>query len=237
MERQTQVISDRTRFGAAMRTTWCRLVNFRRYPFMTADLLAQIALRLGWWGSRVCVGKKCQLHGFPIISAHEGSRIMIGDDARFESRACDTSLGVAHPVILRTLTEEAKITIGRHFWVSGVTVCAANSITIGDRVMVGADAIIVDTDFHSIDPDVRNSPSDAATAKTAAVVIENDVFIGARSIVLKGVRLGRGAVVGAGSVVTRDVMPGTIVGGNPAQVIGSVAVVTPSPGRETELAL
>lgn len=199
-----------------------RFLSFRRYPSMAVDLLALALLRAGWWGLGVRVGRGCRLHGVPIISTHPGSQIVIGPEARLESRAQDTSLGVAHPVVLRTLTAGASLTIGRRFWVSGITVCAARSIVIGDGVMAGADAAVFDTDFHSLDAATRNSPSDAAGTLDAPVVIEDGVFLGARCMVLKGVRIGRGAVIGAAAVVTKDVASGTIVAGNPARVVGSV---------------
>jgi len=208
---------------------WKRLTNIRRYPLMAADALALAALRLGWFGSRVTVGPRCRLHGFPIITAHPDSRIVIGSEARLESRPQDTSMGVAHPVILRTLAPGATLTIGRHFWVSGITVCAARSIAIGDRVMAGADAVIADTDFHSLDAATRSSERDATCSMSSPVVIEDDVFLGARSMVLKGVRVGRGAVVGAGAVVTRDVPDGVIVAGNPARQVGAVGSVRAEP--------
>jgi acetyltransferase-like isoleucine patch superfamily enzyme len=120
------------------------------------------------------------------------------------------------------MTEGASLTIGDHFWVSGITVCAASSVVIGNRFMAGADAVIADTDFHSLDAATRNSELDAARAAVSPVVIEDDVFLGARSIVLKGVHIGRGAVVGAGAVVTRGVPAGVIVAGNPARQVGVV---------------
>lgn len=64
-----------------------------------------------------------------------------------------------------------------------------------------------------------------------AVVIEDYVLIGARSIVLKGVQIGAGAVVGAGSVASRDVPPGSIVAGNPAVVVGSIVRATGNDGQ------
>jgi len=78
--------------------------------------------------------------------------------------------------------------------------------------------VIIDTDFHALDPAerARGAPSQLPRS----VRIEDDVFVGTQALILKGVTIGRGAVVGAGSVVTKDVPPFTIVGGNPAQELG-----------------
>jgi len=105
---------------------------------------------------------------------------------------------------------------------SGTTICAARSVIIGDRCVIGANATIVDTDFHSIDPLDRASQVDADLASCREVLIGDDVFIGGGSYILKGVRIGNGAVIGAGSVVTKDVPPLAIVAGNPARVVGTV---------------
>ena len=122
-----------------------------------------------------------------------------------------------HPVVLCTWQAGAKIEVGANFAMTGGTLCAAEQITIGDNVTVGANSTIVDTDFHPIEPESRRlTPQDA---KTDPIVIEDDVFIGMNCLVLKGVHIGRGSTVGAGSVVTRDVPPGVIVAGNPARVV------------------
>jgi acetyltransferase-like isoleucine patch superfamily enzyme len=96
------------------------------------------------------------------------------------------------------------------------------SITVGDNVVVGANTAIVDADFHPMEAS-RRGWTDGATAP---VVIEDDVFIGMNCLILKSVVIGRGSVVGAGSVVTRDIPPGVIGAGNPARVIRSL-----TPGR------
>jgi len=100
---------------------------------------------------------------------------------------------------------------------TGGTLCAAKKIIIGNNVGVGANTIIVDTDFHPLDTTQRRLESSGG--RTAAIVIENDVFIGMNCLVLKGVTIGEGSVIGAGSVVTADVPPGVIAGGNPARVL------------------
>lgn len=139
------------------------------------------------------------------------------------SRSSHTALGVNHPVILRTLMPGAVLRIGSGVRMSGTTVCAAEYVAIGDRCLFGANVTVADTDFHSLDPVTRSSPAeDAKHASHKPVEIEDDVFIGNASIILKGVRISKGAVIGAGSVVTKDVPAMTIVAGNPAKPIGSV---------------
>jgi acetyltransferase-like isoleucine patch superfamily enzyme len=105
----------------------------------------------------------------------------------------------------------ATLRIGRHCSINyGVSVGATGSITIGDRVRIGPYTMIVDTDFHDVHRrDVRPPPR--------PVVIEDDVWIGAKACIMPGVRIGRGSIVGTAAVVTKDVAPFTIVGGIPAK--------------------
>ena len=99
--------------------------------------------------------------------------------------------------------------------------CAASAILIGDRVTMGPNVVVVDRDGHSMNPALRfDAQHDQDDAKTAPVRIGNDVFVGINAMILKGVSVGHAAVVGAGAVVTKDVPDGTIVGGNPARIIG-----------------
>ena len=111
-----------------------------------------------------------------------------------------------------------EICIGDNVGISNSTVCAMDKITIGNNVLIGGGTCIWDTDFHPIDYKKRvvNSQNDI---KTSPIVIEDDVFIGAHSIILKGVKIGRGAVIGAGAVVTCDVPSYEVWAGNPAKCI------------------
>ena len=134
-----------------------------------------------------------------------------------------TALGVSHPVVMRTLTPQAELVIGDSFRASGVTICARQSVVIEDHVCIGADATIVDTDFHAMDPQKRRYiQSDEPNARSAPVRICSDAFIGGQAIILKGVTVGRCAIIGAGAVVTRDVPDFAIVAGNPARQVGRV---------------
>jgi acetyltransferase-like isoleucine patch superfamily enzyme len=82
---------------------------------------------------------------------------------------------------------------------------------------IGPHTLIYDADFHGLAPDQRDE-----LGKTAAVHLEDNVWVGSRSIILKGVNIGRDAVIAAGSVVTKNVQAGAIVAGNPASQVGSV---------------
>jgi maltose O-acetyltransferase len=93
----------------------------------------------------------------------------------------------------------------------------SNRIILGDYVMIGPNVTIITPD-HSRDPRSRR----AVGTVSRPVVIEDDAWIGAGSIILPGVTIGKGSIVGAGSVVTKDVEPGTTVAGNPAKPIGVV---------------
>jgi acetyltransferase-like isoleucine patch superfamily enzyme len=120
-------------------------------------------------------------------------------------------------VVLATRTAKAVISVGSDCGFTGVTLVAAERIEIGDRVLIGANATVVDTDFHPLGWQERRR--DVNGGEHRAVIIEDDVFIGMNSLILKGVRIGRGSVVGAGSVVTKDVPSDVVAAGNPAQVV------------------
>ena len=107
----------------------------------------------------------------------------------------------------------AVIEIGERCYInSGVSIGAQQRVTIGKNCAIGNYSLIMDSDFH-------NTCDHTKPGVAAPVVLEDDVWLGARVTVLKGVRIGRGAVVAAGAVVTRDVPPCALVAGVPARVI------------------
>ena len=127
--------------------------------------------------------------------------------------------------------EHGCVEIGDNCYLAEFSLMCQQRINIGNRVLVAALANIADSDFHPLDPALRRQDAlalapDSGMARPAVkavpVVIEDDVWIGFGATVLKGVRVGRGAVVTAGSVVTRDVPAGMVVAGNPARVLGPV---------------
>ena len=199
-----------------------KLLLLANYPRYIADLY------LRWWypstlrRQGIMTGTGSIWYGKPIISRWDRSTLRIGKDCRICSRSHDTALGINHAVVLRTLAPDAEIRIGDGVRMSGTTICAKKSVIIGDRCVIGANVTIVDTDFHSLDPATRSSPQDGLTANVLPVVIGNDVFIGGGSFILKGVKLGDGTVIGAGSVVTKTFPPVSIVAGNPARQVATL---------------
>lgn len=133
-------------------------------------------------------------------------------------------------------SNEGYITIGDHSYVGGGTFISRSSITIGNNVTIAWGGTVYDHDSHSLDfmerrkdiddelSDIRNGRNfiqnkDWSNVKSKPIVIKDDVWIGMNVIILKGVTIGEGAIVGAGSVVTKDVPSWTVVAGNPAKVV------------------
>ena len=126
--------------------------------------------------------------------------------------------------------EEAVIEIGDECYIANASLVCSELISIGSRVMIGGGVTIADSDFHPLGPAARLADTVALSpvgdrrrrpaVETRPVVIEDDVWIGYNAAVLKGVRVGAGALVAPGAVVVRDVPPGAEVAGNPARVVG-----------------
>ncbi len=162
-------------------------------------------------------GKGWSFYGIPIVQKHRHSAVRFGAGLSLRSSVRSNALGPNHPVILCTCRADARLETGSRFGMTGGTICAAESVRIGNDVLIGANSIVTDFDFHPLDPVERHLyPNDGASAP---VVIEDDVFVGMHCLILKGVTIGTGSVVGAGSVVTRDVPAHCVVAGNPAQVV------------------
>lgn len=123
------------------------------------------------------------------------------------------------PNIFRTMDRNAEIVIGNNTRLNGICCQAKRSIKTGDNCIFGS-TLLNDTDFHSIAPDRMTNPN--APIKTEPIVIEDNVWVCGKSYVLKGVHIEKGAIVGFGALVTKNVPENTIVAGNPAQEVGKV---------------
>jgi len=114
----------------------------------------------------------------------------------------------------------AKVLIGNNVGMSSPSILAHKLIVIDDNVKIGAGTTLLDSDAHSINYlDRRPGGNDTKNKVCKPVVIEKDVLVGMNCIVLKGVRIGARSIIGAGSVVTKNIPPDSIAAGNPCKVI------------------
>lgn len=165
------------------------------------------------------LGKRASIFNKMYLSMGKNSVVEIGDDFCFIS-------GESFNPLCRNLRgcisveANAQINIGDNVGMSSACVWAHKSIIIGNNVLIGGDTILMDSNAHSLFfLDRRISEKDRANKISAEIIIGNDVLIGTRCIILKGVHVGDRAIIGAGSVVTKDVPADSIVAGNPARIV------------------
>ena len=156
------------------------------------------------------VGKNLKCDGdIPLI---EGSgKIILGDNVFVGNKGAW--------FVSPNLTEIPELSIGDNTSLNYRTVISVESkVQIGSNCMIAEEVKIFDNNSHGIHYEHRAMTSE----DTAPVILEDHVWIGMNSIILKGVRIGKGAVVAAGSVVTKDVPPMVVVGGNPASILKNI---------------
>jgi acetyltransferase-like isoleucine patch superfamily enzyme len=160
---------------------------------------------LGFYGKRFSsVGTGLKISGRPIIAHAPSGTIRAGRNLTLNADP--------HPIEIYA-AENAVVSIGNNVYIDkGVMITAARRIDIGNFTIVGTQTVILDSDWRGID---------GAEPHSAPVKIGNHVWIGLRVIILKGVTIGDNAIVGAGSVVTRDIATNNIAAGCPAKKIGS----------------
>lgn len=144
--------------------------------------------------------------------------LLIGKCFSCNNKITSNSIGLIQPCVFNISSSGSRIVIGDNVGISGSTICASHSVTIGNNVLIGSGCLITDTDAHPLDWRDRRDGHDEKKRSTP-VIIGNDVFIGARCIILKGVTIGDRAIIGAGSVVSKDVPADCVVAGNPAVVV------------------
>lgn len=153
------------------------------------------------------------------VNVHPTAQVSIGHNFTFSSGAAFNPLSRN---IRGCIFAEAKsnIIIGDNVGISSATLWAKESVQIGNNVKIGSDCILLDTDAHNLDYIIRRDSSrDTFTAKSTPIIIEDDVLIGTRCIILKGVTIGARSVIGSGSIVTKSIPADCIAAGNPCKVI------------------
>ena len=167
------------------------------------------------------LGDEIIFKGTPIFKIFPNSKIQFGGNCLINSSYSSNPAGVMMPSTFATIKEGAEIVIGNNVGISGTSIVAASKIIIEDEVQIGAGVCIWDNDFHPIDPNLR-LVNKTDHYQTKEVHIGRNVFIGARSIILKGVKIGDNSVIGAGSVVVTNIPPNSIYAGNPARFIKNI---------------
>ena len=159
--------------------------------------------------------------GVPYIMVARRGRMSIGKNFRMNNGLRANPIGCPQKCTFFVHTD-CDITIGDNVGISQTALISHCSITIGDNVKIGGGTSIYTTDFHSLDPIIRASDEDQKYRRCAPVVIGDNVFIGAKCIILKGVTIGENSIIGAGSVVTKNVPANQIWAGNPAKFIRNI---------------
>lgn len=167
-------------------------------------------------------GKRCTIHGHLNIKLTSKSELNIGNNFYYSSgRSINPLCSNRQGCIC--VNDNAKIHIGNNVGMSSTILWAHKSIFIGDNVKIGGNVTILDSDAHSINWEKRrNIYEDAKDKQDKGITIENDVLIGMNTIILKGVTIGARSVIGAGSVVTKNIAADCIAAGNPCKVINKI---------------
>jgi acetyltransferase-like isoleucine patch superfamily enzyme len=156
------------------------------------------------WQLRGCtkVGPWARVVGRVTINNH--GTMIVGERVQIFSH---------HARSIFTTFEHGRLDIGDRAFINyDVDIAATGLVAIGADCLIGTHVSIIDNDFHGV-TDRHQTPA------PKPVIVGDNVWIGNRAIILPGVTIGDGAVVGAGSVVTRDVPARTVVAGNPARVV------------------
>jgi len=176
----------------------------------------------------VKMGANFCVHNHVYLSRGKNSEITIGDNFVFSSSACINPLSRNIKGCIVT-NPNAKLNIGNGVGISSTSIWVHEQITIHDNVNIGADCIIMDSDAHSLNYLHRRrypkeTGEDAKNKINRPIEIGEDCLIGTRSIILKGVHIGARTVIGAGSVVTKDIPSDCIAAGNPCRVIKTLKI-------------
>ncbi|MCU6770344.1 Putative acetyltransferase SACOL2570 [uncultured Bacteroides sp.] len=167
-------------------------------------------LRAYYWGIKL--GKNPKFRGHCFFKKAYSTEITIGDNFSAVSIVKESNL-VKRPCTIQTNRKGACLKIGNNVRMSGCIIACFKNIKIGDNVRIGGNCTIFDGDFHLDDSRV-GQPRD--------IVIEDNVWLGYEVIVLKGVHIGANSVIGAGSVVTKDIPSNSVAAGNPCKIIKKI---------------
>lgn len=170
--------------------------------------------------NNVSFGEKLRVKGFMRVFVTKRGVFEIGHENRFNS---GPKFNVSGGSQRMNFWVDGILKIGNNVGMSSSSILCKHHISIGNNVIIGGNTLIIDSDSHSLDALSRITKSnDMATTKSGEVTIGNNVFIGARSVILKNVTIGENVIVGASSVVTKSIPANELWGGNPAKFIRKI---------------
>ncbi len=165
-------------------------------------------------------GKGLSVRGWINLHISPRAKVVIGNNVMLKSGFADNPTACSSKTCLWCY-RGSNLVIGDNTGLFGTTIICSESITIGNKTLIAGGTHIYDSNFHSMDPKVRTEGDDGQV-ETSPVNIGNQCWIGSRCIILKGVTIGDQAVIGAGSVVTKDVPPRQVWAGNPARFVKEI---------------
>ncbi len=172
-------------------------------------------------GNGISIGKGFKTQGIPYVIRSRKGYCRIGADFTINNNLEGNPIGRPQACTF-IIDNNAKLIIGNNVGISSTAIVAHCYIEIQDNVRIGGGVCIYDTDFHSLKAVDRLSDRDRENKNNAPILIKENVFIGAHATILKGVTIGSSAVIGACSVVTKDVPDNEVWAGNPARFIRSL---------------
>jgi acetyltransferase-like isoleucine patch superfamily enzyme len=173
-----------------------------------------------FWGNNV-KHSNFRTNGVSFVMVAIGGKCLIGKNFSMNNGIKGNPIGSYRPCTF-FVDRGAVLEIGENVGISQTALICHTKIKIGNYVKIGGGTCIYDTDFHPLDPNIRKKENDIQYKYNAPVVIEDNAFIGAHVTILKGVTVGENSVIGACSVVTKDVPPNQIWAGNPAKFIKNI---------------
>ena len=174
----------------------------------------------------VTVRGKVEVREFPLISIAAGGRLVLGRGVKLNSRNEDYHINMHSPIKL-VVGAGARLEIGDDTRGHGPCIHALQDIRTGKRCLIAANTQIIDSSGHDLA--LSNAAERIYTkGQSKPVAIGDNVWIGANCIILPGVTVGSGSVIAAGSVVTSDIPPSVLAGGNPAIVLRSYPTGSPA---------
>jgi len=180
-------------------------------------LLGLIQIRL-FKKNHITFNGKINISGIPTLVFEEGGRLILGNNVSLKSNKTSYHLHMYSPVKLMADRKGAVIEIGDNTRINGACIHAYKKIHIGKNCLIAANCQIFDGNGHDLSfPDVENRVNTTGSARE--ICIEDNVWIGANSMVFPGVTIGYGSVIAAGSIVNKDIPCMCLAGGNPVQII------------------